>query len=63
MESMIEKNTQIPKDGFKYYYCSWISGNSKMQDWSQAGVYIPLAVGLIPGFVYWCVITAMRKHK
>jgi len=34
-----------------------------MQDWSQAGVYIPLMVGLIPGFVYWCVITAIRKHK
>jgi len=26
-----------------------------MQDWSQAGVYIPLMVGLIPGFVYWCI--------
>ena len=41
------------------FYCL---GNLDMQDWSQAGVYIPLMVGLIPGFIYWCVITA-KKHK
>lgn len=29
----------------------------------EIGVYVPLIVGLAPGLVYWCVITAMRKRK
>ncbi|MBM2851724.1 MAG: hypothetical protein HW420_271 [Candidatus Nitrosotenuis sp.] len=31
---------------------------------SQAiGVWIPLIVGLTPGFIYWLVITAMKSKK
>jgi len=26
-------------------------------------VWIPLIVGLVPGFVYWVAITAMKKRR
>ncbi len=29
----------------------------------EVAVYIPLIVGLAPGLVYWCVITAMKSKK